>query len=210
MFTGIVQAIGRITAVRPITNAHGAGQSGLRLAVEFGALDFSDVAIGDSIAINGACMTVIANNDRMFEVEISRESLDCTTRLDSPGDVNLEKAMRIGDRFGGHMVSGHVDGQGTVVSVARTGESHQLIVRIPHTMSAYVSDKGSVAIDGVSLTVNTVHDSADGTEISINLISHTWNATTLHARKAGDLVNVELDQLAKQVARLLERLQPTR
>ena len=211
MFTGIVQALGHIRKVSPIAAQQSAwGAPGVRLAVGFGSLDPADVAIGDSIAINGACMTVVHKTSDSFEVDVSRESLNRTTRLDCEGLVNLEKAMRASDRLGGHMVSGHVDGTGIVRAIEPAGESWRLAVRLPSDMSAYVTEKGSIALDGVSLTINQVSDIASdtgpGTDISVNLIPHTWQATTLHLRKPGDAINVELDQLAKQVARILERL----
>lgn len=207
MFTGIVQAIGQLQSVSPIAAAQSVwGEPGVRLVVGFGGLDSSDVAIGDSIAINGACMTVVQKDPHSFQVDVSRESLNRTTRLDQPGPVNLEKAMRANDRLGGHMVSGHVDGTGVVGEIAPASESWRLTVRLPAHMSPYVSEKGSIALDGVSLTINTVSDTVSGTEISVNLIPHTWQATTLHLRKPGDAINVELDQLVKQVARIVERL----
>lgn len=213
MFTGIVQAIGAIRSIRPVevawsdgTQADAHDRRGLRLSVGYGDLDHSDIAIGDSIAINGACMTVVALDDTGFEVDVSRESLHRTVRLDAPGPVNLEKAMRASDRLGGHMVSGHVDGCAGVTRVEPVGESWNFAVMLPAELSPYVHEKGSIAIDGVSLTVNTVRDGTEGCEISVNLIPHTWQATTLHLRKAGDKVNIEVDQLAKQVARILERM----
>lgn len=215
MFTGIVQAVGAIRSIRPVTvswmpqgsASQAFDRQGLRLSVDGGGLDRSDLAIGDSIAINGACMTVVALDDCGFEVDVSRESLDRTAGLDAPGPVNLEKAMRASDRFGGHMVSGHVDGRARVTRVQAAGESWTLAVLLPSELSPYVHEKGSIALDGVSLTINAVHDQNDGCEIAVNLIPHTWTATTLHLRKSGDLINVEVDQLAKQVARLLERMQ---
>ncbi len=207
MFTGIVQALGQIRAVSPIAAQQSAwGAPGVRLTVELGGLDAADIAIGDSIAINGACMTVVHKSADAFEVDVSRESLNRTTRLDCQGPVNLEKAMRASDRLGGHMVSGHIDGTGIVRAIEPAAESWRLCVELPAEMSAYVTEKGSIALDGVSLTVNTVSDTPGGCEISINLIPHTWQATTLHLRKPGDAINVELDQLAKQVARIVERL----
>ena len=206
MFTGIVQAIGEIVAVEPAQVAWSGGGQGLRLTVSYGGLDHTDVRIGDSIAISGACMTVTAHTSSSFQVDVSRESLNRTARLDRPGPVNLEKAMRASDRLGGHMVSGHVDGTGQIRVIRPLGESHEFVVLLPATLSAYVSEKGSIALDGVSLTVNSVHDHEQGCEISINLIPHTWQATTLRLRQAGDHINVEVDQLAKQVERILQRI----
>jgi riboflavin synthase len=207
MFTGIVQAVGQIQSVSSIAASQSAwGNPGVRLQVGFGELDSHDVAIGDSIAINGACMTVVEKSADSFYVDVSRESLNRTTRLDCEGPVNLEKAMRASDRLGGHMVSGHIDGTGVIQDIAPVGESWRLVVRLPSDMSAYVTEKGSIALDGVSLTINEVSDTVSGTDISVNLIPHTWQVTTLQLRKPGEAINVELDQLAKQVARIVERL----
>lgn len=206
MFTGIVQAIGEIVAVEPTQVAWAGDAQGLRLTVSYGGLDNSDVRIGDSIAINGACMTVISQTPASFQVDVSRESLNRTAGLDQSGPVNLEKAMRASDRLGGHMVSGHVDATGIVKSVRQLGESHQLVVQLPAALSAYVSEKGSIALDGVSLTVNAVRDHEQGCDIAINLIPHTWQSTTLRLRQAGDRINIEVDQLAKQVERILQRI----
>ncbi len=206
MFTGIVQSIGEIIAVEPTQVAWAGHGQGLRLTVSYGGLETSDVRIGDSIAINGACMTVISQTSASFQVDVSRESLNRTAGLDRPGPVNLEKAMRASDRLGGHMVSGHVDGAGLVKAVRQLGESHQLVVQLPAALSAYVSEKGSIALDGVSLTVNSVRDHEQGCDISINLIPHTWQSTTLRLRQAGDRINIEVDQLAKQVERILQRI----
>lgn len=206
MFTGIVQAIGEIVAVEPAQVAWSGDGQGLRLTVAYGGLDNSDVRIGDSIAINGACMTVISQTSASFHVDISRESLNRTAGLDRPGPVNLEKAMRASDRLGGHMVSGHVDGTGLVKTVRQLGESHELVIQLTAALSAYVSEKGSIALDGVSLTVNSVRDHEQGCDVSINLIPHTWQSTTLRLRRAGDRINIEVDQLAKQVERILQRI----
>lgn len=206
MFTGIVQAIGEIVAVESTQVAWAGGDEGLRLTVSYGGLDNSDVRIGDSIAMNGACMTVTGQTASSFQVDVSRESLNRTTGLDRPGPVNLEKAMRASDRLGGHMVSGHVDGTGLIKAVKPVGESHQLVVMLPAALSAYVSEKGSIALDGVSLTINAVRDHEQGCDIAMNLIPHTWQSTTLRLRQAGDQINVEVDQLAKQVERILQRI----
>ncbi len=215
MFTGIVQAIGQIVAVDPVVVSWTGGQKvadtaphteGRRLTIALGGLDHQDVAIGDSIAVSGACMTVIAIQDGRIQVDVSAESLRCTVGLDRPGPVNLEKAMRATDRWGGHMVSGHVDGTAEVIGLTAVGESWCIRARVPAAFSALVTEKGSIALDGVSLTVNTVSDTAQGTEITVNIIPHTWQATTLHLRQPGDRINVELDQLAKQVERIVSRM----
>lgn len=157
MFTGIVAAVGRIERVEPL----GQG-AGVRLTVDAGALDLADVAVGDSIAIQGACMTAVAIDGGRFIVEVSRESLARTVGLDAPAPVNLEKALRLADRLGGHLVSGHVDGVGTVAAFDPVGESWRLVVRAPAALARYLAYKGSVTVDGTSLTVNRVDDLPDG------------------------------------------------
>ncbi len=199
MFTGIVAAVGRIEAVESL-----GADAGLRLTVDAGALDLRDVAIGDSIAIQGACMTAIALEGSRFKVEVSRESLDKTTGLGAPGEVNLEKALRLADRLGGHLVSGHVDGLGEVVHFAPVGESWRLDIRVPAQISKYLAYKGSVTVNGTSLTVNSVKDLPEGPcVISINLIPHTIQATTLKYLKPGAHVNLEIDLIARYVERML-------
>ncbi len=200
MFTGIVAAVGRITGVEPLGAE---GSAGVRLRVAAGGLPLSDVALGDSIAINGACMTVISKTDDSFTVDVSRESLNCTVGLESPGEVNLEKALTLSERLGGHLVSGHVDGLGEVVHFAPVGESWRLDVRAPAALGKYFAYKGSVVINGVSLTVNSVTDSAQGCTISINLIPHTIEVTTLKHLSPGSRVNLEVDLIARYVERML-------
>jgi len=182
---------------------------GLRLRVLWGGLDPADVQPGDSIAINGACMTVIDPTAVGFSVDISRESLNRTVGLDQPGPVNLEKAMRVGDRLGGHMVSGHVDGTGQILSMDTVDESVHLVACLPAALAPFVTEKGSIALHGVSLTVNAVHDEPEGPVIEINLIPHTWAHTVLHHLRPGDRVNVEVDPIARQVARILESWRAT-
>jgi riboflavin synthase len=204
MFTGIVAAVGRIETVKPLgTDA----QAGVRLTVRAGALDLTDVAIGDSIAIQGACMTVVVKTDKTFDVDVSRESLDCTAGLSEPGDVNLEKALTAHERLGGHIVSGHVDGLGTVALFAPVGESHELRVLAPREIGRYLAYKGSVTVNGVSLTVNNVEDRDDGCEFSINLIPHTVEVTTLKNLVRGSKVNLEVDLIARYVERMLSASQ---
>lgn len=200
MFTGIIAAVGRITRVVPESSDPHAG---VRLTIAGGALDLHGVAIGDSIAIAGACMTVVALDGSRFEVDVSRESLERTTGLDVEGDVNLEKALRFGDRLDGHLVSGHVDGTGTVMKFEPTGESFTLIVRAPVTLARFIALKGSIAVDGVSLTINAVDDHERGCDFSINLIPHTVAVTTLKDQKVGDRVNLEIDTIARYVERML-------
>ena len=199
MFTGIVAAVGRIVEARPA----GGEDAGVRLAVEAGALGLEDVAIGDSIAIQGACMTVVALSGNRFEVEVSRESLARTVGLGEPGEVNLEKALTLATKLGGHLVSGHVDGLGEVVRMQPVGESHELVIRAPAALGKYLAYKGSITVDGVSLTVNRVDDVDAGTEVSINLIPHTVASTTLKRLAPGARVNLEIDLIARYVERML-------
>lgn len=200
MFTGIVAAVGNIETVTPL-GADAA--SGVRLTIRANALDLSDVALGDSIAIQGACMTVVEKTQGGFAADVSRESLSLTVGLDAPGEVNLEKALRVGDYLGGHIVSGHVDGLGTVVRFEPVGESHELVLRLPANLAIYLAYKGSVTVNGVSLTVNRVHDLPAGCEIAINLIPHTVAVTTLRHLKAGAKVNIEIDTIARYVERMV-------
>ena len=202
MFTGIVSGLGRITTVAPL----GADAShGKRLEIEAPPGYLDDVQLGDSIALNGACMTVTtfdASAGR-FTIDISAESLAKTAGLGEPGRVNLEKALRANDRLGGHLVSGHVDGLGEVTHFAPVGESWELRVLASAEIGRYLAYKGSITVNGVSLTVNRVTDSAAGCEFSINLIPHTIENTTLGELKAGAQVNLEVDLIARYVARML-------
>ncbi|CAJ0794597.1 Riboflavin synthase [Ralstonia condita] len=200
MFTGIVAAIGRIETVTPLGDHANAG---VRLSIDAGGLPLADVTLGDSIAIQGACMTVVSKTDTGFDVDVSRESLSKTVGLERPGEVNLEKALRLADHIGGHLVSGHVDGLGTVTHFAPVGESHELRVRASADLGKYLAYKGSVVVNGVSLTVNSVRDNAEGCEFSINLIPHTVAVTTLKHLKAGSQVNLEIDLIARYVERML-------
>ncbi len=202
MFTGIVSAVGRIADVRSL----GAGASfgkGLTLEAPAGWLDGS--AIGDSIALSGACMTIVSLDPggHRFDVEVSAESLAATTGLDATGEVNLEKALRAGDRLDGHLVSGHVDGVGTVSRFERVGESWELRVEAPLSLARFLAQKGSGAVDGVSLTVNRVADAASSCEFAVNLIPHTVSHTTLRNLARGKRVNLESDTIARYVERML-------
>lgn len=192
MFTGIVATTGRITHLQAL-------EKGLRLTVEAPELGLSDAHVGDSIAHNGVCLTVIDKSGDSYKVDVSRETLNCTVGLDVPGEVNLEKAMRLSDRLGGHLVSGHVDGIGEVLRFERIGESHELVVRAPRELAKYIAPKGSITVDGVSLTTNRV----TGAEFSINLIPHTLEVTTLKRLHAGAKVNLEVDLVARYVERML-------
>jgi riboflavin synthase len=200
MFTGIVAAVGRIERIESL----GEG-AGVRLLVDAGALGLADVAIGDSIAIQGACMTAVSIDGNRFAVDVSLESLDKTAGLDTPGEVNLEKALRLADRLGGHLVSGHVDGLGEVVVFEPVGESWRLDLRVPAMLSKYLAYKGSVTVNGTSLTVNSVRDLEGGAcDVSINLIPHTIQATTLKHLVPGRKVNLEIDLIARYVERMLQ------
>jgi riboflavin synthase len=199
MFTGIVSAVGRITDIKAL----GGSEAGVRLTIDAGTLGLEDVALGDSIAIQGACMTVVAIDGNCFEVDVSRESLSKTAGLNQPLEVNLEKALSLSTKLGGHLVSGHVDGLGTVIEFAPVGESYELLIRAPRELAKYLAYKGSVTVNGVSLTVNRVTDVAEGAEISINLIPHTVAVTTLKALGAGAKVNLEIDLIARYVERML-------
>ncbi|HEY2561831.1 MAG TPA: riboflavin synthase [Caldimonas sp.] len=202
MFTGIVSAVGRIVEIEALGSSAAFGRA---LTIETPPGWLGTTAIGDSIAIAGACMTVVGRDparDR-FRIEISVASLAATTGLDRVGDVNLEKALRAGDRLDGHLVSGHVDGVGTVTRFERAGESWRLAVAAPATLTRFLALKGSVAVDGVSLTVNDVADAGDGGEFAVNLIPHTVENTTLRELAAGRKVNLEVDLIARYVERML-------
>jgi riboflavin synthase len=202
MFTGIITGIGHISAVHPLGDSAAHGKR-LTITCPTGYLD--DVGLGDSIALNGACMTVTTLDaaQHQFTIDISAESLDKTAGLDQLGAVNLEKALRAHDRLGGHIVSGHVDGIGHVTYFAEIGESWKLRVMAPPTLAKYLAYKGSITVNGVSLTVNQVHDSADGCEMSINLIPHTVQNTALGTLQVGSRVNLEIDLIARYVERML-------
>ena len=202
MFTGIITGVGRIAAVHDLGSS---SLHGKRITVEAPAGYLGDVGVGDSIALNGACMTVTTLDpaQRRFTIEISAESLDKTSGLAEPGPINLEKALRAHDRLGGHIVAGHVDGIGTVSHFAAVGESHELRILAPAFLARYLAYKGSVTVNGVSLTVNSVRDTQGGCELSINLIPHTVQNTALHALRAGSRVNLEIDLIARYVERML-------
>lgn len=194
MFSGIIADVGIIIRAED-------RDGGLRLSVATEVLGMDDVQIGDSIAVNGVCLTVVKIDGHTFTVDVSRETLNCTVGLEwQGGHVNLEKALRLSDRLGGHLVSGHVDGVGEVVAFNDIGESWRLVVRAPHKLAKYIAAKGSVAINGVSLTVNHVA----GSEFDVNLIPHTLDATMLNELKAGARVNLEIDLIARYVERMMQ------
>jgi riboflavin synthase len=202
MFTGIITGVGRITNSRAL----GADAShGQQLVIQTPAGYLNDVQLGDSIAINGACMTVTAFDVAApsFSIDISAESLDKTAGLTLGNPVNLEKALRAHDRLGGHIVSGHVDGVGSVTFFAAVGESWELRIKSPIALGKFLAYKGSITVNGVSLTVNTVSDLANGCEFSMNLIPHTIENTALSALRQGSGVNLEVDMIARYVERML-------
>lgn len=194
MFTGIVAGVGLVAAATP-------GAGGLRLRVAAGDLDLSDVALGDSIAVNGVCLTVVGLEGGVFEADVSRETLGCTTGFAVGDRVNLEKALRLADHLGGHLVTGHVDGVGRVSRFEAVGDNRLLAVSAPPGLARYLARKGSVAVNGISLTINEVK----GAEFAVNLIPHTLSATNLGAMRTGDGVNLEVDMLARYVERLQEQ-----
>lgn len=198
MFTGLVQGVGRVVDVQRL-----ADDGGVRLTIDGAAVPGFAPAVGDSIALNGACMTATSVDGARFTVDVSRESLSKTAGLDGTGDVNLETSMALGDKLGGHLVAGHVDGVGEVVRFAPVHESWELVVRAPRELARYFAYKGSVAVNGVSLTVNRVDDTAQGCELSINIIPHTFEVTTLRALSPGARVNLEADLIARYVERML-------
>ena len=191
MFTGIVAVVGRISRAEP-------RGGGLRLRVEAAGLGLDDVAIGDSIAVQGVCHTVVAKDAEGFEIDTSSATLEVTTGLAQGREVNLEKSLRLSDRLGGHLVQGHVDGVGTVAAFEDAGECRRLAIEVGAALAPYVARKGSVAVDGVSLTVNAV----EGSRFEVNVIEHTLAVTTLGRLAKGAKVNIEIDLLARYVERL--------
>jgi riboflavin synthase len=201
MFTGIITAVGQIKSVQDKGD-------GLHLVVEVPPGYLDDVALGDSIAIQGACMTATELTDTTFALDISRESLNKTIGLDKVGPVNLEKALRLNDRLGGHLVSGHVDGVGKVAHFATVANdaygSWLLQIEAPKALAPFLAYKGSIVVNGVSLTVNKTQDSQDACLVDINIIPHTLENTTLGKLRQSDAVNLEVDLIARYVARMLE------
>ncbi len=191
MFTGIVAAVGRIREAKP-------GTQGVRMVIEADVLGLDDVALGDSIAVNGVCLTVTALEADTFAVDVSPETIACTVGFEPGAAVNLEKALRLSDRLGGHLVSGHVDGTGVVERFEPVGDNRLLAIRVPKELSRYVAQKGSITVNGVSLTVNAIDDDV----FRVNLIPHTLGATNLQHLRVGAKVNLEVDLLARYIERI--------
>lgn len=191
MFTGIIQAVGEITLIQ-------ASSGDIKININVKQLNLSDVKTGDSIAINGVCLTVTSLSETHFTADVSKETLTVTTGLDQKGQVNLEKALRLDDRLGGHLVSGHVDGVGEVIQFEPVNDCWLLAIQSPHTISKYIARKGSICVNGVSLTVNTIEKDV----FTINIIPHTLEKTTLGALQVGSQVNLEIDQIARYVERM--------
>lgn len=201
MFTGIVQTVAQITQVKPFD--HGSF-SGLNLTVHCDPAFLNGVQLGDSIAIQGACMTVTELQPASFSVDVSHESLSKTVGLSQTGAVNLEKALSLATPLGGHLVTGHVDGLGHVAHIEQVGESWQMVITSPLSLAPFFAVKGSAVVNGVSLTVNTVTDHAQGCDLSFNLIPHTWQNTSLCKLATGDAVNLEIDLIARYLARMTQ------
>jgi len=198
MFTGLIQGVGRIERVEPLPAARG-----VRLTVDATRIAGFSARVGDSIALNGACMTATVVEGARFSCDVSAESLSCTTGLDRPGDVNIETSLRLGDALGGHLVAGHVDGVGRVRTMQAVGESWELVIVAPLQLARFLAVKGSLAVNGVSLTVNRVTNTAAGCEVSVNIIPHTYSVTTLGQLAPGHGVNLEIDLIARYVERML-------
>ena len=193
MFTGIIEAVGSVREVSPAAG-------GMRIGIDTSALPLADVRIGDSIAVNGVCLTVVKIGAARLDFDVSSETLNCTTGYACGAEVNLEKSLRLADRLGGHLVSGHVDGVGRVLRFDAAGDNRLLQIEAPGELARYVARKGSIAVNGVSLTVNAV----EGSWFSINLIPYSLAATNLHALAVAAQVNLEVDLLARYVERICE------
>lgn len=191
MFTGIIQSIGQIDAIQTLS-----GDS--HISINVGELDLTDIKEGDSIAVNGVCLTAVHVDHHHFEADVSQETLSVTVGLDKKGQVNLEKALRLDDRLGGHLVSGHVDGVGEVINFEPVNDCWLLVIKAPHAISKYIARKGSISVDGASLTINTIEKDV----FTINIIPHTLEKTTLGTLKIGSRVNLEIDQIARYVERM--------
>ena len=197
MFTGIIEATGIIDAME-------ATPANTRIVVRAPRLGLHQVAIGDSVAVNGCCLTVVEKSPETFSADLSKETLAAIAELRQGAEVNLEKSLRFGDRLGGHLVSGHIDGTGVITAVEDLGASWRLEIEAPAELAKYVARKGSIAVNGVSLTVNRVQDTAVGKAVfEINIIPHTHQVTTMRLMRKGAKVNLEIDQLARYVERML-------
>lgn len=195
MFTGIIEALGSIADLQP-------RGGDMALVVNTGKLDMSDVALGDSIAVNGVCLTVVAKTVSSFTADVSRETLSLTSlgNVSKGSSVNLEKALTLQTRLGGHLVSGHVDGLGEVVSRQNDGRSERFGIKAPDAIARYIAAKGSITIDGVSLTVNKV----DAAYFEINIVPHTLQETIISDYQVGTTVNLEVDVVARYLERLIQ------
>ena len=203
MFSGIVEGKGELISVKSnimIDKKLG----GTRIKISWGCLESSDVKIGDSVSVNGVCLTVVEINSENFEADVSGETLSKTVGLDQLGFVNLEKAIKYSDRIGGHLVTGHVDGVATIVMIKSIDNSKKLDILIPLSFGKFLTEKGSIALNGVSLTVNSVKDVHEGCLISVNLIPHTWTTTSFAKIKINSRVNFEVDLIARNLCRLLQ------
>ncbi|MEQ1516200.1 MAG: riboflavin synthase [Usitatibacteraceae bacterium] len=199
MFTGIVETTGLIERAD-------VSPQNCRLTINAPRLGLSQVGIGDSIAVNGCCLTVVAKSAETFSVDVSNETISLTTGLAQGAEVNLEKSLRFGDRLGGHLVSGHIDGVGLVTEIEDLGASWRLAIVAPSELARFVARKGSIAVNGVSLTVNTVSDSDRGNAVfEINIIPHTHQVTTIRLLRKGMRVNLEIDLIARYVERMLSK-----
>ena len=200
MFTGIIEAVGRIKKIEPVGGD-------MRLHVDVGSLDMADVQLGDSIAVNGVCLTAIEFDKKHFAADVSNETINLTSLkdLDIGGEVNLEKALLPTTRLGGHLVSGHVDGLGEVLSIKEASRSIQLIIKAPDDLKHYIAMKGSICIDGTSLTVNKITNA----DFEINIVPHTQQQTIIKNYKPGTKVNLEVDLIARYLERLLTKQEDT-
>ena len=201
MFSGIVSEVGAIIQVSP--SFSGSEVGGLRLKIKWGKLNIFKVSVGESISVSGVCLTVTSKSLFCFFVDVSRETLSATTGLDQLGPVNIEKSLKFGEKVCGHLVSGHVDGIAEIKSVIDLGESKKVLLGLPREFGKFVSRKGSIALDGVSLTINEVNDLEGESEISVNLIPHTIINTNFLRKKSGMFVNFEVDMMARSLNRLL-------
>lgn len=194
MFTGLIQNVGTVRSISK--------KGDWRIRIQT-ALDLTKESLGASIACSGVCLTVVEKGDDWFDVEVSGETLSKTTvsNWENGTNINLESSLRMGDELGGHFVFGHVDGMASVESIVKDGDSHRLKIKVPEDLAHYIAPKGSVSLDGISLTVNEVQ----GDVFGVNIVPHTWAHTTLSQRSVGDALNIEIDMLARYVARQLEK-----